>query len=72
MRRLICILLMLSALPLSAQVDRKEVREGNRKFRKGDFKNSEPTNGAGSRAGRNERPPRPAAQKMCASTMHRR
>lgn len=41
MRRLICILLMLSALPLSAQVDRKEVREGNRKFRKGDFKNSE-------------------------------
>lgn len=32
---------MLSALPLSAQVDRKEVREGNRKFRKGDFKNSE-------------------------------
>lgn len=41
MRRLICILLMLSALPLSAQVDRKEVREGNRKFRKGNFKNSE-------------------------------
>lgn len=41
MRRLICILLILSALPLSAQVDRKEVREGNRKFRKGDFKNSE-------------------------------
>ena len=41
MRRLLCILLILSALPLSAQVDRKEVRAGNRKFRKGDFKNSE-------------------------------
>jgi hypothetical protein len=41
MRKLLCILLILSALPLSAQVDRKEVRAGNRKFRKGDFKNSE-------------------------------
>ena len=41
MRRILCILLILSALPLSAQVDRKEVRAGNRKFRKGDFKNSE-------------------------------
>ncbi len=34
-------LLTLSALPLSAQVDRKEVREGNRKFRKGEFAASE-------------------------------
>ncbi len=41
MRRILCILLILSALPLSAQVDRKEVRAGNRKFNKGDFKNSE-------------------------------
>ena len=31
----------MSALPLSAQVDRKEVRAGNRKFRKGDFAASE-------------------------------
>lgn len=36
-----CILLILSALPLSAQIDRKEVRVGNRKFRKGDFAASE-------------------------------
>ena len=36
-----CILLILSALPLSAQIDRKEVRAGNRKFRKGDFAASE-------------------------------
>ena len=36
MKRLIVILLMLSALPLSAQVDRKEVRAGNRALRKGD------------------------------------
>lgn len=35
------ILLIMSALPLSAQVDRKEVRAGNRKFRKGDFVASE-------------------------------
>ena len=35
------ILLIMSALPLSAQVDRKEVRAGNRKFRKGDFAASE-------------------------------
>lgn len=41
MRRIICILLMLSALPLSAQVDRREVRAGNRKFRKADYKNAE-------------------------------
>ena len=42
MKRIIyCMLLILSALPLSAQVDRKEVRAGNRKFRKGDFAASE-------------------------------
>lgn len=42
MKRIIyCILLIISALPLSAQVDRKEVRAGNRKFRKGDFAASE-------------------------------
>ena len=42
MKRIVfCILLILSALPLSAQVDRKEVRAGNRKFRKGDFAASE-------------------------------
>ena len=41
MRKILCILLMLSALPLSAQVDRKEVRAGNRKFRKADYKNAE-------------------------------
>ncbi len=42
MKRIIyCILLILSALPLSAQIDRKEVRAGNRKFRKGDFAASE-------------------------------
>ena len=41
MKRILCILLMLSALPLSAQVDRREVRAGNRKFRKADYKNAE-------------------------------
>ena len=41
MKRLLCILLILGALPLSAQVDRKDVRAGNRKFRKGDYKNAE-------------------------------
>ncbi len=41
MKRLLCILLVLSALPLSAQVDRREVRAGNRKFRKADYKNAE-------------------------------
>jgi len=41
MKKILCILLVLSALPLSAQVDKKEVREGNRKFRKADYKNSE-------------------------------
>ena len=41
MKRILCILLMLSALPLSAQVDRREVRAGNRKVRKADYKNAE-------------------------------
>ncbi len=41
MKRLLCILLVLSALPLSAQVDRREVRAGNRKFRKADYRNAE-------------------------------
>ncbi|MCR5758965.1 MAG: tetratricopeptide repeat protein [Bacteroidales bacterium] len=42
MKRIVyCILLIMSVLPLSAQVDRKEVRAGNRKFRKGDFAASE-------------------------------
>ena len=41
MKRLIVILLILSALPMSAQVDRKEVRAGNRAFRKGDAATAE-------------------------------
>ena len=41
MKRILCILLILSALPLSAQVDRREVRAGNRKFCKADYKNAE-------------------------------
>ena len=41
MKRILCILLILSALPLYAQVDRREVRAGNRKFRKADYKNAE-------------------------------
>ena len=41
MRRWICILLIFIALPLSAQVDRREVRSGNRKFRKGSFPEAE-------------------------------
>lgn len=41
MKKLFCILLIFSALPLSAQVDRKEVRAGNRKFGKKDFKEAE-------------------------------
>ncbi|MCR5560340.1 MAG: tetratricopeptide repeat protein [Bacteroidales bacterium] len=41
MRRLLCILLIFSALPLAAQVDRKEVRAGNRKFRKGEWQEAE-------------------------------
>ena len=41
MKRWLCILLIFSALPLAAQVDRKEVRAGNRKFRKGDWAQAE-------------------------------
>ena len=41
MRRWICILLVFIALPLSAQGDRREVRSGNRKFRKGSFPEAE-------------------------------
>ena len=43
MKRLINILLLLCAVSagLSAQTDRKEVRAGNRKFAKGDFKEAE-------------------------------
>lgn len=41
MRRWICILLIFIALPLSAQVDRREVRSGNRKFRGGSFPEAE-------------------------------
>lgn len=41
MKKILCILLILSALPLFAQVDRREVRAGNRKFRKADYKNAE-------------------------------
>jgi len=41
MKKILFILLILSALPLSAQVDKKEVRAGNRKFRKADYKNAE-------------------------------
>ena len=41
MKRIIVILLIFSALPLAAQVDRKDVRAGNRKFRKGDYRNAE-------------------------------
>ena len=41
MKKLICILLIMSALPLSAQVDRKEVRAGNRKFRKSEWREAE-------------------------------
>ena len=41
MRRWICILLIFIALPLSAQVDRREVRSGNRKFRKGSYPEAE-------------------------------
>ncbi|MBQ9311043.1 MAG: tetratricopeptide repeat protein [Bacteroidales bacterium] len=37
MRNFICIALIFACLPLAAQVDRKEVRSGNRKFRKGEF-----------------------------------
>jgi tetratricopeptide (TPR) repeat protein len=43
MKRLINILLLLCAVSagLSAQTDRREVRAGNRKFKKGDFKEAE-------------------------------
>lgn len=41
MKRLIVIMLILSALPMSAQVDRKEVRAGNRAFRRGDAATAE-------------------------------
>ena len=43
MKRLINILLLLCAtsLALSAQIDRREVRAGNRKFKKGEFKEAE-------------------------------
>ena len=41
MRRLLSILLIFCALPALAQVDRSEVRAGNRKFSKGDFKAAE-------------------------------
>jgi len=41
MKKLICILLIFSALPALAQVDRKEVRAGNRKFKKDNFKEAE-------------------------------
>ncbi len=37
MKRVLIIFLIFSALPLAAQVDRKDVRAGNRKFRKGDI-----------------------------------
>ena len=42
MRKILCILLtLLVALPLSAQVDKREVRKGNRKFSKKNYKESE-------------------------------
>lgn len=43
MKRLINILLLLcvTSLALSAQIDRREVRTGNRKFKKGEFKEAE-------------------------------
>ena len=41
MKRLVLILLVFSTLPLAAQVDRAEVRAGNRKFAKGDFVRAE-------------------------------
>jgi len=41
MKRILCIILMFSAVVAFAQPDRKDVRRGNRKFRSGDFRNSE-------------------------------
>lgn len=38
---MLSLVLLVLALPMSAQVDRREVRHGNRLFRKGDFKRSE-------------------------------
>lgn len=40
-RLMILILVLASAVTVSAQTDRKEVRAGNRAFRKGDFRKSE-------------------------------
>lgn len=40
-RLMILILVLVSAVTVSAQTDRKEVRAGNRAFRKGDFRKSE-------------------------------
>ena len=40
-RLIILILALVSAVTVSAQTDRKEVRAGNRAFRKGDFRKSE-------------------------------
>lgn len=41
MKKLICAILIFVFLPLAAQVDRKEVRSGNRQFRKGEFDKAE-------------------------------
>ncbi len=41
MKYLVCILLALSVLPLSAQTDKREVRAGNRKFAKGSWQEAE-------------------------------
>lgn len=38
---LLSLVLLVLALPMSAQADRREVRHGNRLFKKGDFKRSE-------------------------------
>ena len=40
-RLMILILALASAVTVSAQTDRKEVRAGNKAFRKGDFRKSE-------------------------------
>ena len=41
MKRYLILLLMLCVLPAAAQVDRHDVRAGNRKFAKGRFKEAE-------------------------------
>lgn len=41
MRNILCILLMLSSLSVFAQEDRREIRAGNRKFRKEKYKEAE-------------------------------